>query len=340
MISTIPQRGRAQELHDWLEEIQRHPRLQGDTPLYLILGPVGAGKTRALQAYLQSAATKALFYEAPEKITLANLFKELLAQLHMPTSSRAVVELIGEVKDALVYNSTQIFIIDQADRLPAAYYEALSEIGQVCTLVFTGDEETLLPKVRRNERVWDHARGAFTFEPPSLEEILDRILPSLRIPYWHYDPTVEADRALGVALWQLTGPSLRDLASVLKHAGDSAEVSRLDHITLETIHRGFERGVLDKSDASWGALMWVVAVIFLRDEYKEAHDFIELKQVKVNGVVRPYWWWVVQAGDQLWSKFSEGRQHTVTVEEKHLKQARALLRRIANYKPGGRPPYL
>jgi hypothetical protein len=45
--------------------------------------------------------------------------------------------------------------------------------------------------------------------------------------------------------------------------------------------------------------MWVVAAIFLRDEYKDAHDYIELKQVQVNGAVRPHWWWVVQADDQL-----------------------------------------
>lgn len=340
MIAKIPQSGRARELGDWLAGIQQHPHQPGDSPLYLVLGPAGVGKTHGLREYIPSARPEVYFYTAPENITLASLLKELLVDLHMPSSSRAVSELIEEVRDALSYNGTRLFILDQADRLPAAFYVAFGEIGLACPLVFAGREEILLPRVRHNETLWAQTRPPFSFEPPAQEEVLETILPSIRLPYWRYDAASEEDRALGEALWRLTRPSLRDLASVLKRAGESAEVSRLDRITLATVHAGFEQGARDKPETSWSALMWVVAAIFLRDEYKEAHDFIELKQVQVNGVARPYWWWVVQAGDQLWSKFSEVKQHTVTVEEKHLKQARALLRRIANYKPGGRQPYL
>ncbi len=38
IILTIPQKGRAHELADWLEGIQRHSRQGDDSPLYLILG--------------------------------------------------------------------------------------------------------------------------------------------------------------------------------------------------------------------------------------------------------------------------------------------------------------
>jgi hypothetical protein len=340
MIANIPREGRADALRDWLEAIQQHPRLSGDSPLYLVLGAAGVGKTQALLEFLTTAKSNVYLYPAAENITLANLLRDLLRGLHMPSSSRSVAELIKEVKVALSYNDTRLFIIDQADCLPTSVYDELSEIGQTCPMVYVGRGETLLPKVQRHENVWAQTRPAFSFEPPAPKEILERILPSLHLPFWSYDPASEEDRALGEALWRMTEPSLRDLASVLEHAGESASASGLDRITLETIHAGFGRGVRDKPEASWSALMWVVAAIFLRDEYKAAHDFIEIRQVQVNGAVRPYWWWVVQAGDQLWSKFSEVKQHTVTVDEKHLKQARALLRRIASYKPGGHPPYL
>lgn len=104
MIAKIPQSGRAHELSDWLAGIQQDPHQRGDSPLYLVLGQAGVGKTRVLKQYLSSAGPQVYSFAVPEKITLANPFKEPLVDLHMGSASRAVFELIEEVKDALSYD--------------------------------------------------------------------------------------------------------------------------------------------------------------------------------------------------------------------------------------------
>jgi hypothetical protein len=106
MSANIPQSGRVDALKEWLAGIQQHSHQQRDSPLYLVLGPAGAGKTHALKHYRSSVGSNVYSFAVPEQITLANLLKELLIDLHMGSSSRDVFELIEEVKAALTYTNT------------------------------------------------------------------------------------------------------------------------------------------------------------------------------------------------------------------------------------------
>lgn len=341
MIGQHPAPPSAQSIGAFLTAVEAQSGESADRPFYLMVGPAGVGKTTALRAYLQQRqqTDDILLLEAFPKITATILFEDVLRTLHWSSAHGSIVERTREAQDALHYSHTTLIVLDQAEELPTALFDVALELAHVCPLVLMGREEALLPKLQ-HPYVWKNRQGMLRMTPLAEADILQRILPSLTLPRFVFDPTVDDDLTLGRALWKLTSPSLRDLHAIVKQAGEVAEASELERVTLACIHAGFAQAVSDAPRSTWSELMWVLAVGLLKQEYKEAHDFIEIGEVSVNGQRRHNWWWIIQSGDQIWSKFSERNTHLLTVDEKLLRQANALRRRIERMKPGGRAPYL
>lgn len=69
------------------------------------------------------------------------------------------------------------------------------------------------------------------FHPPSDDEVFSTILPQLIIPRWKFDPSSEADIAMGMELWGRTKPSFRNLRKVLQYASLLAELHQKERIS-------------------------------------------------------------------------------------------------------------
>jgi hypothetical protein len=341
MIRQNPAPPSAQSIGAFLEAVQEQSTRSADRPFYLIVGPAGVGKTTALRAYLrqQHQTEDMLVLEASPRITASTFIDGALHKLHWPPAHGSIVERTREAQDALRYFNTTLIVLDQAEQLPTALFDVILELARVCPLVLMGRAQALLPKLQ-HPYVWKNLQATLRTTPLAEADILQRLLPSLALPRFAFDPTDERDLALGRALWKLTSPSLRDLRRVAEQADEIAEGSDVERVTLECIHAGFAQAVRDAPGTGWSELMWVLATGLLRQEYKEAHECIEQGSVSVNGQKRRHWWWIVQTGDQLWSKSSERKTNTLAVDERLLRQANALRRRIERLKPGGRAPYL
>ena len=341
MLRQQPSPPSMQSLEAFFAAVKNDSRSYNERPFYLLVGQAGIGKSTALQAYLQEHQyTEAITsVKATPKMTASALFETLLHQLDWPRAHGSITEQSKEAQQALYHTNTALVVIDQAEGLPTKLFDTVLELAHACPLVFVGREQVLLPKLQ-HPYVSRHQQGRAHLLPFPEADILQQVLPSVNLPPFVFDPKNEQDLALGRALWKLTSPSLRDLQHVIKQAGEVARISQLETVTLECLHAGFTKAVTDASQTTWGELMWVLAAGLLRQEYKAAHDFIDLGVIKVNETVCSHWWWIVQPGDTIWSKFSERTTHTITVDEKLLRQAHALRRRIERMKPGGRPPYL
>jgi hypothetical protein len=78
------------------------------------------------------------------------------------------------------------------------------------------------------------------FQPLTQEEVLTAVLPALTLPYWHYQVDNDADREMGIQLWQRACPSFRKLRVVLQYASQIARARQAERITpeilAETLH--------------------------------------------------------------------------------------------------------
>src|SRR5260370_3692989 len=170
-----------------------------------------------------------------------------------------------EVQDALQYFNTTLILLDQAEELPTALFDVILELARVCPMVLLGRDQTLLPQLQ-HPSVWKNRQGTLRLTPPSEEDILQRLLPSLTLPRFAFDPTDEQDLALGRALWKLTCPSLRDLRRGVMQANKIAQDSGVERVTVACIHAGLAQAVSDAPQTSWSELMWVLATGLLRQE--------------------------------------------------------------------------
>jgi DNA transposition AAA+ family ATPase len=328
----------------WMKFALQTRRDAGEGTIGLVCGPPGCGKTTALEAWMErvaQAGIHAVSIEALEKSSLRDLLDAILDSLHTHSSNRAYTDVIEDVVQAMRYHRLDLLLIDQAELLPLNCYDTMPYLFQEtqCILLLVGNL-SLEKKLQRDSYLWSRIAGRLSFKPPAIEEVLAEILPSFDMANFQFDATRESDQELGRAIWKLVGPSLRDLSQTLERASEIAEMAEKEVITLAMVHRAYPQAVHDAPPHTWGLAQWVVATLFLQQEYKDAYYLIERGGVKLNDEVLRDWQWIIQPGDTLSSPYSESRKQSLVVEEKHIRQANALARRIARIKPGGRPPFL
>ena len=93
--------------------------------------------------------------------------------------------------------------------------------------------------IERHEKFNSRVGLRMSFEPLSLQEMIDVVLPQLVFPRWSFDPRNDNDRAMGEELWKRVGPSLRKLRNVLTIASKTAVATEKDRITLPLITEAF-----------------------------------------------------------------------------------------------------
>ena len=77
------------------------------------------------------------------------------------------------------------------------------------------------------------------FEPLTIDEVLDVVLPEMRFRHWRYSAACDSDRALGKHIWTIVNPSLRKLRNLLQLADQIVSSDDRAAITREVIDEAF-----------------------------------------------------------------------------------------------------
>lgn len=201
----------------------------------IIFGEAGLGKTVAARTCLPTTdqgGTARVMLTLPIDTTPSELVQQLAFRLGDNVSARrARVDPLGTAVRLVTLDEVQGIIVDDAESLnrkTLALITALRGASPV-TVVFlvTGQTVGRLLDDPHDERL--------AFPAPTPAEIMDAILPAVRLPGWTYDPTTPADRELAEYLWSQVRPSLRALRLVLQVAGGQA--GRIDRAAIAEVVR-------------------------------------------------------------------------------------------------------
>lgn len=221
----------------------------GYASMAVVMAPAGCGKTIAayylaalLNARSLTGLPLAIVVKVENDYSPIALASNILDELREPTYGNRGYQLAERAGDAMLTNELRLLIVDEADRLNRATFELLRQLVDKtgCPIVLVG-----LPRIKQvisvqekfNSRVGDR----ISFKALSAEEIVERFLPHLVLPCWEFDPTKEADRAMGYALWQLVSPSLRNLRNLLAEASAIAAIRGAERVTQEDIDEALGR---------------------------------------------------------------------------------------------------
>lgn len=145
-------------------------------------------------------------------------------------------EIADEVADIIDRNGIKTLFFDEADRFNLAAFEVVRRIHDKkgCTVVFVGLPD-FLDLVRGHDQLSSRIALRLQFEPFSLAEMRDTILPNLRFPRWEYHDEDRQDVAMATTICKWTNRSFRDLRTLLENASILAAADGQSRITLKTI---------------------------------------------------------------------------------------------------------
>jgi DNA transposition AAA+ family ATPase len=172
--------------------------------------------------------------------TSRTLSKDLLEAMGERVRSDNGTELTAAAAGGVERNDTRLIIFDEGDRLNDDSFEVvrylLDKTG--CPTLLIG-LPSICRVIERQEKFDSRVGLRTSFEPLSLQEALDVVLPQLVFPKWSFDPQNEDDYAMGEELWKRVRPSLRKLRNVLSIASKIAIATGKDKITLPLITEAF-----------------------------------------------------------------------------------------------------
>lgn len=242
---------------DFLDLLRRIPHLTGYASMGAITGEAGLGKSVAVTHYLAMQTPRAhtgvpgvMLYTLKPRSTPRALAEGLIETLHDRPKGRTVYKFEAEAALAIQRNDIDLLIIDEADRLNEESFELLRHLFDTtnCPVVLVG-LPNLLRIIHLHAKFLSRMGPHFRFLPLTEAQVIEMVLPQLRLPFWQFDPTNPDDRALGHLLWQQVRPSFRRLRVVLQYAAGIAEANPHPQITIEEITLALQLAHLPYPDA-------------------------------------------------------------------------------------------
>lgn len=221
----------------------------------VVAAPAGAGKTIAAGVCQQTAERRfssalpaTLVVKVRPRSTSGVLATDVLENLGEPVRGDNSAQKTAAAARGVERNDIHFIIFDEGDRLNDDSFEVVRFLQDKtgCPILVVG-LPSIWRVIERQEKFDSRVGLRLSFEPLSLEEMLEVVLPQLVFPRWSFDPGNEGDRAMGEELWKRVGSSLRKLHNVLKFSSKTAVATGADRITLPLITEAFSL-VMSKKD--------------------------------------------------------------------------------------------
>jgi hypothetical protein len=154
--------------------------------------------------------------QANPRVLLADLYKRLGERAPRRLTRFNIAD---EAVDIIRATDLRGIFTDETNQLGADGLEFLRYIYDKtgCSVIFVGLPD-IMTLIQRHEQLDGRIGYELQFLPPTVDEVLDTILPELIVPHWVYDRTSEADRKMGQDLWTHARSSFRELRMLLVKA--------------------------------------------------------------------------------------------------------------------------
>ncbi len=234
----------------FVDMLMRSKQQNGYSTMGVVTGLSGVGKTIAIQTFLNSLEDRphnglpaGIEIQVTPGSTPRALVEKLLTRLgEKPRGNNTNrYKIADEAAEAIVNNDLKILFVDEADLLNIDCFEFLRYIFKKtgCPIVVVGLRQ-ILRVIREYEKFGSRVGPHIDFRPPDQEEVLFKILPQLVMPRWRFDPSSEADIAMGMELWDHTKPSFRNLRTVLQYASLLAELYAKERIPRDLLQQSWQ----------------------------------------------------------------------------------------------------
>jgi DNA transposition AAA+ family ATPase len=221
----------------------------------VVTAPAGTGKTiaanvcqEAIERQFQSVLPSTLKIKVAPRSTSRILSTDLLEHMGERPRGDNSAQLTADAAKGIERNDKRLVIFDEGDRLNDDSFEVvrflLDKTG--CPILVIG-LPSIWSVIERQEKFNSRVGLRTRFDPLSLQEVIDVVLPGLVLPRWSFDPENEEDRNMGEALWKRVSPSLRKLRNVLSIASKTAIATDACRITLQHITQAYSL-VLSQED--------------------------------------------------------------------------------------------
>ncbi len=213
----------------------------------VVAAPAGAGKTiaagvcqQAVERRFSSALPASLKVKVMPRSTSGVLATNVLENLGEPVRGDNSAQLTAAAARGIERNDTRFIIFDEGDRLDDDSFEVVRYLQDKtgCPILVVG-LPSIWRVIERQEKFDSRVGLRLSFEPLSLQEMVEVVLPQLIFPRWSFDPGNDGDRAMGEELWKRVGSSLRKLRNVLTISSKTAIATGADRITLPLITEAF-----------------------------------------------------------------------------------------------------
>jgi DNA transposition AAA+ family ATPase len=201
------------------------------------------GKTIAIQTYMQSFTPRpysgfpaCVSIKVSPRSTAKALAKTLIVTLNGEHGGFNIYDMEAVVSEAIRRNDLDLVLVDEGDWLNVDSFELLRHIFDRtgCPIVIVGLPR-ILRVINRHEKFVSRIGLHMEFQPLTQDEVLTDVLPALTLPYWQYHIDNDADRDMGIQLWQRARPSFRKLRVVLQYASQIARARQAERITPEIL---------------------------------------------------------------------------------------------------------
>jgi DNA transposition AAA+ family ATPase len=214
-----------------------------------ITAKAGMGKTIAINKYMNHHGKEAFVNglptiarcKIPTNSTGATVARELLLSVGESPPLSGNKHIIAKlVSEAIMINGVKMIFVDESDRLNSDSFDVIRSVYDKsgCVFVIVGLPQ-ILRVINKHEQFSSRVGLRMKFEPPTLDEVLDVILPDLVVPNWQYNVEDETDRTLGIAAWKMSG-SFRRLRNLLDRAASLCRMRNEERIVIPTLEETFE----------------------------------------------------------------------------------------------------
>jgi len=232
----------------------------GYSAIALVTGRAGCGKSVAVLNFLNNLAPLPhTGFPACVAIRIRpdsnpkTVVEDLYACFKEPPPRFTRHQYAKEAAKAILAYDVKLLFVDEADLLGTSEFEFLRFVyGKTgCPLVIVG-LPSISTLINRHEKFAGRVGPRIRFLPPDEEEVLTTILPNLVFPHWSFDPTSEADLAMGRELWSKARSSLRELRMLLQFAstlaGDAGQERITPHILKLAYGTHYRHAYIEETD--------------------------------------------------------------------------------------------
>lgn len=217
---------------EFIDELRKARSESNRSPIGLIWGAPGSGKTVAARASLRKPdpfRSLEIMFSVPSRCTPSFLAHVFTTHMNNPWIPKRRKQSAVDKCVALIHqNETELIIADHAEEFTKKTLQAIQEIRDRCHVTIVLVILRRMKDFVKEVPAISNDIKEFEFPPVEVAEVLDLVLPQIGVQGWEYDPDNPEDRAIGEYMWNLTSPSLRKLRelTVMISAGRSFKLSQ------------------------------------------------------------------------------------------------------------------